>query len=182
MHLRYPVGMTGKLSECSNFALSFLMASTMTLGTILSMEFLIDFELSYEASYSDSQNVSLGAAIKRWELSNVDQKPNLEQYMPLSRSKDKVSKFLGMYSSRRSYSDWIPALPDESEIKSADWDTFVQKLRAFYKPTENLTLTHCHFRLIRKRLKPSLHFAIGWKKKPSIAKSNVIPKVAQPRT
>ena len=60
----------------------------------------------------------------------------------------KVSKLLGMYSSRRLYSDWIAALPDESERKSADWNTFVQKLRAFYKPTENLTLKHYQFRQI----------------------------------
>ena len=114
-------------------------------------EFLVDFELRYDASYPDPPKVSLDAAMKRWELTNVDQKPSLDQYDAIVnswKSKDKVAKFLGMYSSRRLYSDWIAALPDEAERKSADWDNFVQKLRLFYKPTENLTLKHYQFRLI----------------------------------
>ena len=116
-------------------------------------EFLIDFNLRYEASYPDPPKVSLDAAMKRWELTNVDKKPTLEQYDTIVnswKSKDKVAKFLGMYSSRRLYSDWIAALPSESERKNADWNTFVQKLRAFYKPTENLTLKHYQFRLINQ--------------------------------
>ena len=116
-------------------------------------EFLIDFNLRYEASYPDPPKVALDAAMKRWELTNVDKKPTLEQYDAIVnswKSKDKVAKFLGMYSSRRLYSDWIAALPSESERKNADWNTFVQALRAFYKPTENLTLKHYQFRLINQ--------------------------------
>ena len=116
-------------------------------------EFLINFNLRYETSYPDPPKVSLDAAMKRWELTNVDKKPTLEQYDAIVnswKSKDKVAKFLGMYSSRRLYSDWIAALPSESERKNADWNTFVQTLRAFYKPTENLTLKHYQFRLINQ--------------------------------
>ena len=116
-------------------------------------EFVIDFVLRYDASYPDPPKVSLDSAITRWKIGNDNQNPNQGQYDTIVeewRSKDKVAKFLGLFSSRRLYSDWCSAEPDEAERKAAPWNVFVQKLQAFYKPTENLTLKHYQFRSINQ--------------------------------
>lgn len=114
-------------------------------------EFVQDFELRYEASYPDPPKVSLDTALERWRLTHEDQKPTLEQYDNIIdewKSKDRVSKFLGIYSSRRMFSDWKAALPGETDRKSASWTTFVKTMTEFYKPTENLTLKNFQFRAI----------------------------------
>ena len=46
------------------------------------------------------------------------------------------------------HSDWRAAKPEENLHKVADWDTFVQTMRQYYKPTENATLKNYHFRAI----------------------------------
>ena len=78
-----------------------------------------------------------------------DPKPTLIQYDTLRnqwQSKDKVSKFLGIFSSPRFHADWRMALPNEGNRKLATWDVFVTAIRQYYKPTENLTLKNFHFR------------------------------------
>ena len=62
------------------------------------------------------------------------------------REKDKVTKALGIYSSKRLYQDWTVAKPIVNERKAAKWDAFVAAMQAFYKPTENLKLRNFHFR------------------------------------
>ena len=62
---------------------------------------------------------------------NPSPKPNLEQFDNLcehTQAHNKVSKFLGIYSSRRLYTDWC----------------FVDTMSAYYKPTENIPLKHFH--------------------------------------
>jgi len=56
------------------------------------------------------------------------------------KSRDMVAKFLGIYSSRRFYSDWTMAVPIEKGRMSATWLDFKQAMHNYYKPTENLTL------------------------------------------
>ena len=76
-------------------------------------EFIQVFELRYNAQYPDPPNVSLDAAIQRWKFTNTTQanpnpKPTLAQYNQISaewRSKDRVAKFLGMFTSSRLYTD-----------------------------------------------------------------------------
>jgi len=57
-----------------------------------------------------------------------------------------VAKFLGIYSSRRFYSDWTMAVPIEKGRMSATWLDFKQAMHNYYKPTENLTLKNFRFR------------------------------------
>ena len=64
------------------------------------------------------------------------------------RSKDRVAKFLGMFSSRRMYADWQVAEPDVTKRAQATWEYFVAQIQAYYKPTENLTLKNHKFRTL----------------------------------
>ena len=87
-------------------------------------EFIQSFYLRYEAQYPDPPKVSIEAAIERWKLANEEAKPTLEQYDTLRnewRSKDRVAKFLGMFSSRRMYADWQVAEPDVTKRAQATW-------------------------------------------------------------
>ena len=114
-------------------------------------EFIIDFELRYAANYPDPPKVSLEAALSHWKVENEDTKVSPDQYDTIVdswKSKDKVAKFLGLFSSRRLYSDWVMAVPNDGERKSAGFEIFVKKLQAYYKPTENLTLKNFQFRAL----------------------------------
>ena len=114
-------------------------------------DFIQSFYLRYEAQYPDPPKVSIDAAIERWKLANEEAKPTLEQYDTLRnewRSKDRVAKFLGMFSSRRMYADWQVAEPDVTKRAQATWEYFVAQIQAYYKPTENLTLKNHKFRTL----------------------------------
>jgi hypothetical protein len=71
------------------------------------------YELRYDAQYPDPPKVS-----QCWKLTAEakDTKIDLEQYDAIQeewRSKDKVSKMLGMFLSKRMYEDWKVAEPDD---------------------------------------------------------------------
>lgn len=119
-------------------------------------EFIQAFELRYNAQYPDPPKVSLDAAFERWKITNVitenpNPKPNLEQYDQIRdewRSKDKVAKLLGIFSSERLYSDWKAVETHEKNRQNVTWEKFTQRMKDFYKPTENPTLQNYHFRAI----------------------------------
>ena len=85
--------------------------------------------------------------MERWKVANSTEanpqpKPTLDQYDKICdewRAKDKVAKFVGMYSSKRLYSDWQVAEPVESIRNKEKWPEFVRKMQEFYKPTDNPT-------------------------------------------
>jgi hypothetical protein len=114
-------------------------------------EFIESFELRYDALYPEPPKISLETAIERWKLSQEDEKNRMtgEQFDEIKeglRSADRVTKLLGMFSSKRLYQDWVTAEPSEKNRKGAKWGTFLAKMKEFYKPTENLTLKKYHFR------------------------------------
>ena len=117
-------------------------------------EFTQTFELRYDAQYPDPPKVSMDAAIERWKVENAttentSPKPTLSQYDGVKdqwRSRDRVAKLLGMFSSNRLYTDWKVAQPDEARRRNAEWEYFLKTMRDFYKPTENTTLRNYHFR------------------------------------
>ena len=119
-------------------------------------EFCVRFELRYDAQFTDPPNTAMDAAIKRWAIQNKTETvqnptPDLDQYDTIRdewRSKDKVSKVLGMFSSPRLYSDWEAAQRDELFRKRATWTQFKAAMELFYKPTENPTLNNFKFRSI----------------------------------
>jgi hypothetical protein len=122
-------------------------------------EFIQTFELRYHAQYPDPPKVSLDSAVERWKVANTTEsnpqpKPTLDQYDKIRdewQAKDKVAKFLGMFSSRRFYSDWQVAEPDESIRNKEKWPAFVRKIQEFYKPTDNPTLKNFHFRALTQQ-------------------------------
>ena len=118
-------------------------------------EFTKIFSLRYDAQYPDPPKVSLESAIERWKLSNgTEARPSLDQYDKICldwRAKDKVTKLLGMFSSHKLYEDWCVAESDESKRTNAKWDHFTVSMKKYYKPTENETLKHFHFRAISQR-------------------------------
>ena len=123
-------------------------------------EFVQVYELRYEAQHPDPPRVSIEAAIERWKITQQDPnaKPSIEQYDTIReewRSKDRKAKFLGMFSSKRFYADWIAAVPVENERNPINWNQFKAKMREFYKPTENSTLTNFHFRQLSQNKEES---------------------------
>ena len=81
-------------------------------------EFVQDFELRYDAKFPDPPMVSLDSAMERWKLLNGEKKPSLADYDSIVnewKSRDKVAKFLGIYSSRRMFSDLKAAEPSEKK-------------------------------------------------------------------
>ena len=119
-------------------------------------EFIKTFQLRYAAQFPDPPKVSLDSALQRWKITNTtdtaaDPKPTLEQYDDIVenwQSKDKVAKFLGMFSSTNFHNDWVAAQPNETLRKRAGWTEMVKYVSDYYKPTENLTLKNYHFRYI----------------------------------
>ena len=116
-------------------------------------EFIKVFVLRYNAQYPDPPKVSIEAAINRWKITNTTEEtpnptPTVAQYDTICnewKSKDKVAKILGMFSSQKLYDDWCVAEPTEATRNSVMWDDFVAKMKAYYKPTENMTLKHYLF-------------------------------------
>ena len=119
-------------------------------------EFVDTFELRYEAQFPDPPKVSIDTAIQRWKYANAtdevpDPRPSLEQYDQIRdnwRSKDKVAKFLGMFSSKRFQSDWKAAETLKGDGKIEKWDVFLVTMNQYYKPTENPTLKNFQFRAL----------------------------------
>ena len=115
--------------------------------------FIKVFVLRYNAQYPDPPKVSIEAAINRWKITNTtdlipNPTPTVAQYDTICdewKSKDKVAKILGMFSSQKLYDDWCVAEPNEATRNSATWDSFVTKMKAYYKPTENMVLKHYLF-------------------------------------
>ena len=120
-------------------------------------EFIETFELRYDALYPEPPKISLETAIQRWKLCQGDEKAKQmtgDEFDDIKngiRSTDRVTKLLGMFSSKRLYQDWVSAEPSEKNRKGAQWDTFLTKMRALYKPTENPTLKNYHFRQLAQR-------------------------------
>ena len=97
--------------------------------------------------------VSLDAATQRWKTEHAttdgtEPRLTIAQYDEICdnwRSKDRVAKFLGMFSSSRMYTDWQIAQPDESIRNNSTWNNFLETMKDYYKPTKNPTLKTFHF-------------------------------------
>ena len=117
-------------------------------------EFCNVFTLRYDALYPDPPKVSMDAAISRWKLTNTseanpDPVPTVAQYDLVRntwRNRDKVVKFLGLFSSQRFQKDWSAAQPDEALRDAATWTLFKQYMTVYYRPTENPVLKNYLFR------------------------------------
>ena len=123
-------------------------------------EFIKDYTRWYAANYPDPPKVSMDSAIQRWKLENADAQPSVAQFDVIKaawQSKDKVKKFIGLHSSRRFFSDWEAAEPDETVRDHARWNDFVTTMQTYYKPTENITLKKLSFQVFMPRSKRKLY-------------------------
>ena len=119
-------------------------------------QFTQTFQLRYAAQFPDPPKVSLDSVLNRWKIMNTttevpNPKPTINEYDALVanwQSKDKVAKFLGMFSSTNFHNDWLAAQPDETLRTNAGWTDLVRYMSEYYKPTENLTLKNFHFRAL----------------------------------
>ena len=77
--------------------------------------FCTRFNLRYNAQFGEPPRTTMDSAIQRWELehpptsTNPNPKPTVIQFDTMKedwKSKDKVVKVLGMFSSARLNSDW----------------------------------------------------------------------------
>ena len=57
-----------------------------------------------------------------------------------------MKKFLGFFATARLIQDWKAAEPNEVLSRDCTWDYFLQKLRSYYKPTENPIIRNFQFR------------------------------------
>ena len=122
-------------------------------------EFCDTFLLRYNALYPDPPKVSIEAARSRWKFEhstteNVDPRLTLEQYDNIRntwRNKDKIIKFLELFSSKRFQTDWRAVQQDETRRDNASWTQFLEWIRAYYRPTENVTLKYFHFRELHQQ-------------------------------
>ena len=77
-------------------------------------EFCDQFALRYNALHPDPPKVSIDSALQRWNFEHTteqdaDPRPTLDQYDGIRngwRSKDRVTKFLGLFSSKQFHTDW----------------------------------------------------------------------------
>ena len=105
-------------------------------------EFVKDYVRWYDANYPDPPKVSMDSAIQRWKLENANAEPTVAQFDVIKaawQTKDKVKKFIGLHSSRRFFSDWEAAEPNETTCANVTWKDFVTNMQTYYKPTENIT-------------------------------------------
>ena len=96
---------------------------------------------------------SLDYALKRWKIviateRNPNPRPTLDQYDKIKedwQAKDRLTKFLAMFSSTRLHSNWQVNMLHEKARKTATWKDFVDAMKEYYKPTENPTLKNFKF-------------------------------------
>ena len=148
-------------------------------------EFIQSLELRYDAQYPDPPKTSLEAAIERWKLANDDKKPTLGDYDTIGdewQSKDRITKLLGIFSSKRLFADWKIAEPDDSKRGKTMSKYFVTTVQKHYKPTENLTLKNHQFRsLTQAPMSHFRHFATAYTKQHSTAISIATMKIVLPK-
>ena len=106
----------------------------------------------------------MDSAISRWKFANTtaenaDPKPTLAQYDTIRndwRSRDKVVKFVELFSSKRFQTDWCAAQPNETLRDIRAWKDFLEDMRTYSKPTTNPTLKNFKFRDLQQNPQETL--------------------------
>lgn len=122
-------------------------------------DFIEQFEFRYEAQYPEPQKNILDNGVLQWKSEHENNDPTAAQIIAIRNdiiSKDKVRKLLGFFATMRLQQDWKAAEPI-AENRNCTWKNFLQKMQAYYKPTENSTLRNYEFRQLAQL--PSETFA-----------------------
>ena len=114
-------------------------------------DFTEQYNYRYEAQYPLPQKYVMDNEFAIWKAANGDTDPTAERKHTLQTewiSKDKVRKLLGFFASPRLIQDWRAAEPDATNVS---WETFIEKMETYYKPTENRIIRNFEFRQLSQR-------------------------------
>ena len=100
------------------------------------------------AQYPEPSKAAVDNAIAKWKASNSDRElseKDIETVCNEWISKDKVRNLLGFFSSLRLQQDWKAAESNPEILKNAERDYFIERMRQYYKPTENQIIQNFEF-------------------------------------
>ena len=111
-------------------------------------KFIEQYKFQYEAQYPEPPKHAIEASIAKWTATTKKEPTyaDMEFIKNMWISKDKVKKLLGFFATARLIQDWKAAEPNEVLSRDCTWDYFLQKLRSYYKPTENPIIRNFEFR------------------------------------
>ena len=111
-------------------------------------EFIEQYEFRYKAQNLEPLRHAIEACIANWTATTKKEPTysDMEFIKNTWISKDKVKKLLGFFATARLIQDWKAAEPNEVLSRDCTWDYFLQKLRSYYKPTENPIIRNFEFR------------------------------------
>ena len=113
-------------------------------------DFIEQFKFHYNAQYPEPSKSAIDNAILKWKASNDREIAEKDTEIIRNEwiSKDKVRKLLGFFSSLHLQQDWKVAESNPDILKNAEWDYFIDRMRQYYKPTENQIIRNFEFRQI----------------------------------
>ena len=114
-------------------------------------EFVDQYEFRYNAQFTEPPKAALDAAGVKWKSEHENADPNDAQKDTTRNtwiSINRVRKLLGFFATLRLQQDWKAAEADTAVRNNCTWDMFLQKMRAYYKPTENRIIRNFEFRQI----------------------------------
>ena len=91
---------------------------------------------------------AIDSEIKKWKSQNRNKKLKTDIIETIHQewnSKDKVCKLLGFFATVRLQQDWKAAENNPSLLRDCPWKHFLQKMREYYKPTENFIIRNYEF-------------------------------------
>lgn len=91
--------------------------------------FIQECHLRWEAHYPDPLKVLMDAEFKRWELTNWDQKSDMNQWDNIRKEwiqKEMITKFLGIFFVPRMFDNCCAVIPNEQDRKKATWQEFAE--------------------------------------------------------
>ena len=111
--------------------------------------------LHYATTHYIQIHQKYDSALQRWKFEHTteqdaDPRPTLDQYDGIRnewRSKDRVTKFIGLFSSKRFHTDWRVAQPEAARRENTSWTDFKlqETFTAFCNRVEKEAV-HCYFK------------------------------------
>ena len=91
--------------------------------------------------------------------------------------KIKSGNFSGFFSSPCLSQDWEAAEPNSELLTNAEWGYFLEKMRLYYKPTENQIAQNLNFnKLLSHQMKHLVHFATALKLQEKLVHFGAVKK------
>ena len=114
--------------------------------------FVEQYEFRYAAQYPIPPKHAIDNEVAVWKSEHENAEPTQAQRRTLLDSwvsKDKVRRMLGFFASSRFQQDWKAA--KTAADTEPTWDTFLTRMRNYYKPTENRIIRNFEFRQLAQK-------------------------------